>query len=139
MWTRCPVAEESEEDLATKMVGREVTLHIEKKPATPGDVVFSIEDLTVRDNRGIEKARGLSLNVHKGEILGIAGIDGHRPEGARRGDHLPDPLRRGQDREHGAEIQNTTTRNVLDHGICTIHEDRHKRGLVLSFRWRTTW
>lgn len=34
---------------------------------------------------------------------------------------------------NGAEIQNTTTRNVLDHGICTIHEDRHKRGLVLSF------
>ena len=127
------VAEESEEDLATKMVGREVTLHIEKKPATPGDVVFSIEDLTVRDNRGIEKLRGLSLNVHKGEILGIAGIDGNGQKELVEAITCLTRCDGGRIVINGAEIQNTTTRNVLDHGICTIHEDRHKRGLVLSF------
>ena len=127
------VAEESEEDLATKMVGREVTLHIEKKPATPGDVVFSIEDLTVRDNRGIEKLRGLSLNVHKGEILGIAGIDGNGQKELGEAITCLTRCDGGRIVINGAEIQNTTTRNVLDHGICTIHEDRHKRGLVLSF------
>lgn len=127
------VDQESEEDLATKMVGREVTLHIEKEKANPGDIVFQIEGLTVKDPRGIEKVRGLSLNVRKGEILGIAGIDGNGQKELVEAITGLTKAESGSITISGKEIVNTSPRNVLDNGVCTIHEDRHKRGLVLDF------
>ena len=71
------VSETNEEELASKMVGRHVEFVVEKAPAQPGKLVLSIDDLHVKDDRGIEKVRGLSLQVHAGEIVGIAGIDGN--------------------------------------------------------------
>lgn len=127
------VSDESEEDLATKMVGRQVTLHIEKKNADPGDIVFKIEGLTVKDPRGIEKVRGLSMYVRKGEILGVAGIDGNGQKELVEAITGLTKAESGSIVISGKEIVNTSPRNVLDSGVCTIHEDRHKRGLVLDF------
>ena len=59
------------------MVGREVLLRVDKSPSNPTDVLLDVEDLHVFDDRGIEKVRGLSLEVRAGEIVGIAGIDGN--------------------------------------------------------------
>ena len=67
----------TEESLAKAMVGREVLLRVEKAPAKPGDVLLEVRDLHVRDDRGIEKVRGLSFDVRAGEIVGIAGVDGN--------------------------------------------------------------
>ncbi len=67
----------TEEGLARMMVGREVLLRVDKPPATPGDVVLELDDVHVRDDRGIEKVRGVSLQVRAGEIVGIAGVDGN--------------------------------------------------------------
>ena len=67
----------TEESLARAMVGREVLLRVEKSPAQPGDVLLAVEDLHVRDDRGIEKVRGISFDVRAGEIVGIAGVDGN--------------------------------------------------------------
>ena len=67
----------TEASLARAMVGREVLLRVEKAPAQPGDVLLSVEDLHVRDERGIEKVRGVSFEVRAGEIVGIAGVDGN--------------------------------------------------------------
>ena len=67
----------TEEGLARMMVGREVLLRVDKPPATPGEVVLELEDVHVRDDRGIEKVRGVSLQVRTGEIVGIAGVDGN--------------------------------------------------------------
>ncbi len=65
----------TEEGLARLMVGREVLLRVEKKPAKPGDVLLEVEDLRVRDDRDLEAVRGVSLEVRAGEIVGIAGVD----------------------------------------------------------------
>ena len=70
------VKNSNETELASKMVGRNVNLTVEKTPAKPGNVVLSIKGLTVKDDRGIEQVRGLNLDVRSGEIVGIAGIDG---------------------------------------------------------------
>ena len=67
----------TEEGLARMMVGREVLLRVDKPPATPGEVVLELEDVHVRDDRGIEKVSGVSLQVRAGEIVGIAGVDGN--------------------------------------------------------------
>ena len=59
------------------MVGRQVTFKTEKGPAYPTEEVLNIENLVVEDYRGIEKVKGLNLSVRRGEIVGIAGIDGN--------------------------------------------------------------
>jgi simple sugar transport system ATP-binding protein len=67
----------SSQQLADAMVGRAVSFKTEKEPAKPTDVILSVKDLHVKENRGIEAVKGLSLEVHAGEVLGIAGIDGN--------------------------------------------------------------
>jgi simple sugar transport system ATP-binding protein len=59
------------------MVGRDVVLHIEKRPATPGEVVLDIAHLQVADERGNIAVSDVSLQIHRGEIVGIAGVQGN--------------------------------------------------------------
>ena len=70
-----PVEGATEEGLAKLMVGREVLLRVDKVPPQPGEPLLEVEDLHVRDERGIEKVRDVSFSVRQGEILGIAGVD----------------------------------------------------------------
>ena len=127
------VKKSSETELASKMVGRNVNLKVEKTPATPGEVVLSVRDLTVKDERGIEQVRGLNLDVRSGEIVGIAGIDGNGQQ------ELVDAITNlvkaesGSITINGEQIQNTTPRNTFLHSIATIPSDRHRWGLVLPF------
>ena len=72
-----PRAGATEEGLAKLMVGREVLLRVDKKPAQPGEPLLTVEDLHVRDERGLEAVRGVSFDVRAGEIVGIAGVDGN--------------------------------------------------------------
>lgn len=125
------VAESSEGDLAARMVGRNVNLKVDKTPAHPGNVVLSVKNLTVADERGIEQVRGLNLDVRSGEIVGIAGIDGNGQQ------ELVDAItnlvrtKSGKICVGSQEVQNTSPRNVLDHAVATIPSDRHRWGLVL--------
>ena len=64
-------------ELARLMVGRDVNLRIERTASERGPAVLRIENLQVRDDLGQEKVRGASLEVHAGEIVGIAGVDGN--------------------------------------------------------------
>ena len=59
------------------MVGRHVSFKTEKIPSNPKEVVLSIKDLVVNENRGVPAVKNLSLDVRAGEIIGIAGIDGN--------------------------------------------------------------
>src|SRR4051812_21141601 len=67
----------TQESLAKAMVGREVLLRVDKPPAQPGEPLLEVEGLSVLDDRGIEKVRGVSFMVRAGEIVGIAGVDGN--------------------------------------------------------------
>ncbi len=123
----------TEESLARAMVGREVLLRVEKPPAQPGDVVLSVENLQVLDDRGIEKVRGMSFDVRAGEIVGIAGVDGNGQtelidaiSGLRR-------IESGSVSVAGRRLEHANAREMLDAGIGHIPEDRQRRGLVLEF------
>ncbi len=127
------VADVTEEKLAELMVGHHVNLVVDKTPAEPKEPVFEICDLHVKDERGIEMVRGLSLSVRAGEIVGIAGIDGNGQKELVEAITCLAKAESGTVKVHGEEIQNTSIRNVIDHKVSTIHEDRQRRGLVLPF------
>src|ERR1700751_3852393 len=123
----------TEASLARAMVGREVLLRVEKAPAQPGDVLLSVRDLHVRDDRWIEKVRGVSLDVRAGEIVGIAGVDGNGQTeliealtGLRR-------IESGTVTIAGRDLSRASARAALDAGMGHIPEDRQRRGLVLEF------
>lgn len=127
------VSKTNETELANKMVGRNVNLHVDKKPAKPGEVLLSIRDLHVKDERGIEQVNGLNLEVRAGEIVGLAGIDGNgQRELADAINALVKP-ESGIIAIRGEEIQATTPRNVINHSVATIPSDRQRWGLVLPF------
>ena len=69
--------ETNEAQLASMMVGREVILTVQKKPAKPTEEVLKVEDLHVKDIRGLEAVSGVTFNVRAGEVLGIAGVQGN--------------------------------------------------------------
>jgi ABC-type uncharacterized transport system ATPase subunit len=123
----------TEAGLARSMVGREVLLRVEKKPAQPGDPLLQIEEVVVRDDRGLEAVRGVSFDVRAGEIVGIAGVDGNGQT------ELIDALTglrhsaSGSIRIGGEELNRATAREALDAGMGHIPEDRQRRGLVLDF------
>jgi general nucleoside transport system ATP-binding protein len=123
----------TEASLAKAMVGREVLLRVKKEAAQPGDVLLKVQDLRVRDDRGIEKVRGVSFDVRAGEIVGIAGVDGNGQT------ELIDALTGLQRIESGAvniagrELSHPDARTALDAGIGHIPEDRQRRGLVLEY------
>ena len=127
------VSSVTEEDLAAAMVGHTVKLKVHKKEAIPGKTTFEVQNLTVKNGKGISVVRDLSLSVRAGEIVGIAGIDGNGQK------ELVDAIaglvkaQKGKIIINGTEIQNTSTKNVIGHKVSIIHEDRHKRGLVLKF------
>ena len=127
------VSKTNETELANKMVGRNVNWHVDKKPAKPGEVLLSIRDLHVKDERGIEQVNGLNLEVRAGEIVGLAGIDGNgQRELADAINALVKP-ESGTIAIRGEEIQATTPRNVINHSVATIPSDRQRWGLVLPF------
>src|SRR5207244_9262556 len=67
----------TEAGLARSMVGREVLLRVDKKPATPGETLMEVDEVHVVDDRGLEAVRGVSFHVRSGEMVGIAGVDGN--------------------------------------------------------------
>lgn len=127
------VDEVNENDLASMMVGRNVEFVVDKKPIVPGEAVLEVKNLHAKDYRDIEILKGLDLKVRRGEIVGIAGIDGN---GQTELVEIITGLKKGEDGSitiNGEEIFNCTPRDVFEKGVSSIPADRQKHGLVLEF------
>ena len=124
------VRETSEHELTRLMVGRDVNLRAIKPERKPGTAVLQVKDLRVEDESGREKVCGLSLEVHAGEILGVAGVDGNgQSELAEALLHLR-RIEGGQVIVNGADV---TSRSVAEHragGISYVPADRRRVGSV---------
>ncbi len=121
------------EELAEKMVGRKVNLNVEKKEAKLGDSVLRVNGVKAMDNRGLEAVKGVSFEVKSGEILGIAGVDGN---GQNELVQTITGLRKATEGEliiNNEDITNKSPKEIIEAGIGYIPEDRHNRGLILSF------
>ncbi len=128
-----PAAGATEQSLATLMVGREVGFEVIKGPARPGDVVLSVRDLHVADDRGHTTVQGLDLEVRAGEILGIAGVEGN---GQRELVEAIAGMRTalsGTVEIVGRDTTRWSPREVEMLGVGHVPEDRGKHGLVGTY------
>jgi simple sugar transport system ATP-binding protein len=128
-----PITEATEQGLAELMVGREVLLRVDKGRATPGDPVLEVEDLHVEDDRGLEAVRGLGMTVRRGEIVGIAGVDGNGQKELVEAIAGMRHATGGTIRVDGRDVSRGSPRRASDAGVGHIPEDRHRFGLVLDF------
>jgi simple sugar transport system ATP-binding protein len=125
----------STSELASMMVGREVGLTVEKSSKQAGDAVLRVENLAVLDDRGQRAVDGVSFEVRSGEILAIAGVQGNgQTELAEAIMGLRSALTGfGKISFKGEEITDDSVRDVLEHGVGYIPEDRTTDGLVAAF------
>jgi len=125
--------EATESSLANMMVGRQVLLILNKKPAKPENVVLEVKDLHVNDDRHLIAVNSVSFDVKAGEVLGIAGVQGN---GQRELIEALTGLRKveaGEVTMMGQDITHSSPRKIREAGSAHIPEDRQKDGLVLSF------
>ena len=127
------VDEVTENDLAAMMVGRDVNFKVDKKDQEPGEVVLEVRDIHARDYRDVEVLKGLDLTVRRGEIVGLAGVDGN---GQTELVEILTGLKKaksGSVKMLGKEVINHTPKETFESGISSIPADRQKHGLILDF------
>lgn len=119
--------------LAEMMVGREVSLELERSPLNAGDPVLSVKDLVVADDRNQIAVDGVSFKVKAGEILGVAGVQGNgQTELVEAVTGLRDALE-GSIELLGEDITHAAVRRITESGVAHVPEDRQRDGLILSF------
>jgi simple sugar transport system ATP-binding protein len=125
--------ETSVSELASLMVGREVDLSVDKKTAQPGEAVLRISDLVVVDERQQRVIDGVSLDVHAGEVLCIAGVEGNGQTALAETLLGLRAVAAGSIALAGRDITHATVKEVLESGVGYVPEDRKKDGLVADF------
>ncbi len=127
------VKDTTEEELSRMMVGRDVQLVVDKKPAEPKETVLHVENLTVASKRHANNAvKNVSFDVHAGEIVCIAGIEGNGQTELVYGITGLEPVSEGKVTLDGEDITYLPIRKRLAK-MSHIPEDRHKHGLVLDY------
>lgn len=127
------VSETNPTELASLMVGRDVLFTTEKTTANPKEPVLTVKDLVVKDYRGTEKVNKLNLEVRRGEILGIAGVDGNGQTELIEAITGLRKVESGTIELNGKDITNMRPRKVTESGVGHIPQDRQRHGLVLNF------
>lgn len=127
------VASTSQEQLAEMMVGRKVSFKVDKEKREPGEAILRLENLSASNSQGILGLKDFSLEVRRGEILGIAGVDGNGQSeivqaliGLKR-------VEKGKIFFKDRDITNLPIRERINMGFSHIPEDRHKHGLILDY------
>lgn len=119
-------------DLAEMMVGRSVSFKTDKEASHPKEVVLSIKDLVVNENRGVPAVKNLSLDVRAGEIVGIAGIDGNGQSELIQAITGLRKIESGSVELKGQSIVGLHPRQITEMSVGHVPEDRHRDGLVLE-------
>lgn len=119
-------------DLAEMMVGRSVSFKTEKQASKPKEVVLSIKDLVVNENRGVPAVKNLSLDVRAGEIVGIAGIDGNGQSELIQAITGLRKVESGSIDLKGDSIVGLHPRQITELSVGHVPEDRHRDGLILE-------
>ncbi|MCR5098692.1 MAG: ABC transporter ATP-binding protein [Lachnospiraceae bacterium] len=128
------VASTTKEELSKMMVGRDVEFTVTKRSVERGETILSVRDLVVaskaHDNNAVKK---VSFNVHGGEIVCIAGIEGNGQTELVYGLTGLEPVKEGSITLCGMDITNAPVRQRNISGMSHIPEDRHKHGLILDY------
>jgi len=159
---RLKTSETNPKEIARLMVGRDVVLRVEKENKEPGDVVFEVKDLWVKDNRGLDAVKGVSLKepgdvvfevkdlwvkdnrgldavkgvslkVRRGEIVGIAGVAGNGQTELVEAITGLRKVEKGKIIFDGIDVTGFSPRELRDMGMAHIPEDRLKYGLIVEY------
>lgn len=123
----------SQEELASLMVGRPVSLDVDKKPSKLGKVTLSVSNLTIADHTGRSLVKNVSFEVRAGEILAVAGVQGNgQSELAESIVGLQEHVT-GTITLEGQDITKSSVRDALHAGIAFVPESREEDGLISSF------
>ena len=128
------VATTSAKEMANKMVGREVSMEVEKAPMKTGDVVLKVEDLYVENEDKVTVVDHISLEVHGGEIVAIAGVSGNGQVELADAIAGMIPSKSGTITLNGSDITHKSVRERAESGLSYIPEDRQTYGLVMDFQ-----
>ncbi|MGT2828552.1 ABC transporter ATP-binding protein [Streptococcus hillyeri] len=120
------------DDLAEWMVGRSVSFKTEKIAPNPKEVILSVENLVVNENRGIPAVKNLSLEVRAGEIVGIAGIDGNGQSELIQAITGLRKVKSGKITIKGEDITHYPPRKITELSVGHVPEDRHRDGMILD-------
>jgi general nucleoside transport system ATP-binding protein len=126
-------SEVDEEKLAALMVGRPVDLVVDKTKSHPKEVVLSVTDLTVLDDRTHLAVRGVSMDIRAGEIVGIAGVQGNGQTELVESITGLRPSVGGTVMLDGKDVTTKSPRAIHKSAVAHVPEDRQKSGLVLPF------
>ncbi|WNM28039.1 ABC transporter ATP-binding protein [Demequina capsici] len=129
--TAAPTA--SQEELASLMVGRDVSMTVDKTPAKPGKVVLRVDDMSVVDPEGIARLKHVSFDVRAGEILAIAGVQGNGQTELTEALLGVIPTTSGIALLDNEIITGMSIKDVLMSGMGFVPEDRTEDGLVADF------
>src|SRR5699024_8612635 len=128
-----PVAGVSSQELADIIVGRSVSLYAtEKSLARHKETVISLDHVTDKDSRGLTAVKDLSLDIHAGEVVGLAGIDGNGQSELISAMTGLMPTASGKIMLNGKNIANKKPRQITEAGVSHIPEDRQRYGLELD-------
>ena len=128
------IKDTTKEELSRMMVGRDVQLQVNKKPANPGKVVLDVENVTMHNSqRKKDSVKDVSFQVHAGEIVCLAGIEGNGQTEFIYGLTGLEKLTHGKITLDGQDITHASIRQRSKDGMSHIPEDRHKHGLVLDY------
>lgn len=129
------VGKVTNEELSEMMVGRKVMLQVKKGKAKLGDIALKVEDLVIKSEGKSErnKVNHISFDVHKGEILALAGIENNGQAELVMGLTGLMPITSGKILIDHTDITNWTIGQRNRGFISHIPEDRHKYGLILDF------
>ena len=128
------IKDTTKEELSRMMVGRDVQLQVDKKSADPGRVVLDVENVTMHSAQHKKDAvRNVSFQVHAGEIVCLAGIEGNGQTEFVYGLTGLEKISSGKITLDGKDITNESIRQRSKDGMSHIPEDRHKHGLVLDY------
>lgn len=127
------VADTTEQEMADMMVGRNVKFNVDKTEAKPQNIVLDMQNVSVKNPKGIISLKNVSLQVRAGEILGIAGIDGNGQEELVYGLTGLSKVVNGKILINGKDITHKNIKDRYKEGMGHIPADRHKHGLILDF------
>jgi len=126
------------EKLAEMMVGRSVLLRINKSNTQKGDVAFRVENLTVKDDLDVTRVKNVNLEIHAGEILGLAGVTGNGQTELLEALSGIRKVESGEIFLNGEKISDSSAllnpRELKEKGLAHIPEDRQRMGLVTDFK-----
>ena len=125
------VAATSKQEMADMMVGRSVLFKTNKAESKPSETVLEVDNIVVKESRGLEAVKNLSLTLRAGETVGIAGIGGNGQSELIQAITGLKKVESGTIKLNGKDITNLPPRKITESGVGHIPEDRQRHGLIL--------